>query len=178
MKELRLEFGNIRRRPSWWTIVLFAIGLVACVAGGWRWSLAQEQLSQVRAAAAQRAVIAENTKPSAAAASTFTVPSDQVQAINLAVGALNLPWSPLFARVESVLSADTALLALEPDGTSQTMRLVVEARDAGSMFAFVRRLSAPSLFGPGTRLVKHEVISQDPGHPYRFEIMVPWGNLR
>lgn len=178
MKALRIEFGSLRRHPPWWSFVLFVLGVAACVSGIWRFGVASEQLAAVRAAAAQETARMVSSRPRKPSEPVFTLPPDQVKAINKAIDALNFPWNDLFGKVESLRSRDVALLALEPDGATQTVRMVAEARDAASMLAFVERLGAQGAFGSGVLLVKHELNSQDPDRPYRFEVIARWGDVR
>ena len=178
MRTLRIEFGNLRQRPPWWSFVFFLLGLLACASGVWRCNQARDQLIDVRAAAAQKVASSAHEPPRRLSEPAFVLPSNRIKAINNAIDALNLPWNNLFSKVESTRSKDVALLALEPDGATQTVRLVAEARDAASMLAFVERLGAPDVFGPGTTLIKHELNFQDPERPYRFEVLAHWGEVR
>lgn len=178
MKALSLEFGNVRRRAPWWSFVLFVVGLLASMAGVWRLGLAQAQLSELRATAEKNAALAAPSRPHPLKQPALALAPGQVKAINYAINALNVPWNGLFERLEAVRSRDVALLALEPDSATATVRLSGEARDAASMLAFVNRLGASDVFGPGVMLVKHELNVQDADQPYRFEIQARWGEGR
>ena len=178
MKALRIDFGDVRGRAPWWSIVLFLVGLLACVSGVWRFAQAQANLADAQAVAALGRSQFARTLTSRVVEPAFTLPASEIAAVNRAIETLNLPWEGLFATIERLQSKDVALLTLEPDGGKRVVRLVAEARDAVSMLVFVKQLESTEFLGPGASLVKHEINLQDPDQPYRFEATAPWRGAR
>lgn len=172
MKAPLLDFARPRIRTPWWSVLLLLLGLAACAWGAWRHITLQAELARLQAVAAR-----EDAQRSAAPPPKpgVALPAAEARAVAQAVDRLNTPWQDLFQRVETLRSPDIALLALEPDPERRTVRLVAEARDLGSMLDFVTRASQRTAFGPGTSLVKHELVPQGADRPYRFELAAPWG---
>lgn len=105
----------------------------------------------------------------------------RIEAVNHAIGQLNLPWLDLFDAVERTLSTLSApstrisLLSLEPDAASQILRIQAEAKSADDMLDFVAALAAESFFRSAI-LIRHEINANDPNKPYRFTLEAQWGN--
>lgn len=85
----------------------------------------------------------------------------------------NRPWQVLFATLESLASADVALLSLTPDARKRQLRIAAEARDLGAMLAYHRKLEdTPAL--RDVSLVTHEFAEQVQGRPVRFSLVASW----
>ena len=98
-------------------------------------------------------------------------PSVQMAAQDLAT-----PWTLLLSELEkaSKESADqVAVLGVEPDHAKHTVRISAEARNLPLALAYVRRLqSSRSIEYP--MLDRHELRSDDPQRPVRFEMTGVW----
>ena len=103
----------------------------------------------------------------------LSLPAKQVDAINQAIRQLNLPWPDLFAAVEHALNEHISLLALEPEASSQTLRIQAEAKTADDMLDFVTALQADKAFR-SARLLRHEINENDKNKPYRFTLEAQW----
>ncbi len=79
--------------------------------------------------------------------------------------------------IEQGTPATIALLSLDPDPATRTLRIVAEARTSDAMLGFVELLKQQPFFSSAV-LVKHEVSDQDPNQPLRFQVDVQWTNRR
>jgi Tfp pilus assembly protein PilN len=88
---------------------------------------------------------------------------------------LNTPWSGLLTALGSSARKDVALLAVEPSAAKRSVRLTAEARDDDEMIAYLATLqSDPRL--KAVFLASHQVQTQAPGTPVRFQIQALWGD--
>lgn len=86
---------------------------------------------------------------------------------------LLLPWKELFAALEAAAIPDVALLSVEPDAKKHEVRITAEARDAGILFAYVKRLEGVPQFHD-VHLMRHEIREDDKQHPIRFMVAAFW----
>lgn len=87
---------------------------------------------------------------------------------------LNTPWSGLLTSLGSTARKDVALLGIEPSVAKRSVRLTAEARDDTEMLAYLAALQQdPQL--SSVILASHQVQSQAPGTPVRFQIQASWG---
>lgn len=149
--------------------LLVATGLAMGVAGIYGMqSLARQQEAQQ---AAQ-----DNLRARAAVQPAYPLPAisaPQAQAVNAAIGQLNLPWSRLLAAVEQATPATVALLELAPDAKKHLVKGVAEAASSDVMFAYLAALKRQPFLG-NVVLTSHEVDGQDPSRPLRFEFAAEW----
>ncbi|MBY0572790.1 MAG: PilN domain-containing protein [Undibacterium sp.] len=101
------------------------------------------------------------------------ISTEKAHSINQVIGQLNLPWSDLLDALEDVRVKEVALLDIQPQPQSHTIRIVAEAKTSDDMFAYVEKLSRLSFFQSAT-LSKHEVSEQDPNKPIRFQLDAQW----
>lgn len=101
------------------------------------------------------------------------VPEAQASAVNAAVRQMNLPWRALHDAVQSATPAGIALLALEPDAKTRTLRITAEAKNSDDMIGYIELLKQQDWFG-SVDLVRHEIEEQDPNRPIRFQIDAGW----
>lgn len=173
MKAPAIDFGPRRTPLPWWAVLLCLVAF-ACMADAlWRLGSAQaRQESAERALAQARDLLALRTPPAPAQA-RVELPAARVEAVNRAIGRLNLPWSRLFAALEATRGESIALVAVEPEAGKRTLKLAGEARSAADMLAYVDRLAGEGSFTRVT-LVKHQVNEQDANKPLRFQIEAGW----
>ena len=171
MRALRIEFSGARSAPPWWSIVLFTIGVGACMSAAWR--ISGLNLIETRASAdiarARAAVIARRSP----AAPVVVVADSRIDAINAAISDLNLPWQALFSSLEQVKPKNVALLSLEPNAGKHILRIFAETKQAEDMLEFVRLIRQQPQFTDAV-LMKHEVYMQDPNRPLRFSVEAVW----
>lgn len=176
MNKVRIDFApaSVRRTlfhtaPAAWMLAGVAFGLCAlAAAGGWR-LLEQRRMDEALAAATR----ARDAGLRAPAAPAPRIAASQADAVNAAVGQLNLPWRELHDAVAAATPAGIALLALEPDARKHALRITAEARNSTEMVAYVASLKQQEMFS-GVALARHEINEQDPNRPIRFQLDAEW----
>ena len=71
---------------------------------------------------------------------------------------LTVPWASLVQAIEQAATRDVAILQLQPDGESRSLKLTAQARHRDAMFEYLRRLGAARGLGE-VHLVSHQVVS-------------------
>ena len=155
---------------------LLALGLLALLAAGLRVATLQTQIGHLAAEIddAQRANRHERRPLQPTSAADKEATARELARANQVVASLNLGWSGLFKRLESIQLPGVTLLAVQPEsGTARRLRLSGEARRLEDALAYVKQLAST----PGLRnahLVSHEVL-QDGGRPtLRFVLVADW----
>ncbi len=177
MKPIRIDFapasaGRTLYRTSAASWLLGALGLALCVSA----ALAIVQLKaqqSAREAQLQKANAGRAAAP--APVLKVSIPEAQALAVNAAVAQLNLPWRDLQDALEQASSADVALLGLEPDPKTRTLRINAEARNSDAMLAYVEQIKEQEFF-VAAQLSKHDINEQDPNRPVRFTLDVQWSS--
>lgn len=162
---VRIDFSRRRRRPSAVVLLFLLAALVACGVAFNECYRAFDALQRKRDALSGAQLRARHTAPS--------VTAKQIEAMNGTIRQLNLPWSRLLDAIESKLSDQVALLALEPEATTRMLHLQAEARSAEDMIDFVEALDGDKRF-TSVRLRRHEIVESDRNHPYRFQLEAVW----
>lgn len=103
--------------------------------------------------------------------------TEEMRRAQLLVKRLGASWSELFDAVESSAGGQVALLSIQPDAQSGSVRISAEAKDIASAMAFAERLSAEGKLA-GVHLTEHEVRRQDPQRPVRVNLVAHWGSAR
>ena len=89
---------------------------------------------------------------------------------------LNYPWESLLNLMETVQHPDVALLALDPKSRNGQIRLTAEAKDASAMMSYVAALQQTSQL-QNALLTTHQIQTQQPGSPFKFQILAQWKDL-
>jgi Tfp pilus assembly protein PilN len=111
----------------------------------------------------------------AAAAPRVAVDAEQADAVNGAIGRLNLPWRDVFDALEAATPASVALLAVEPDARHGLLRVEAEVGSTEEMIGYVERLKRQA-FLSSVFLVKHEINADDANQPLRFQVEARWSD--
>jgi Tfp pilus assembly protein PilN len=101
------------------------------------------------------------------------IPEQQAKAVNAAIAKLNLPWRDLFDAIESATPPSIAVVSLEPDASKRAIRGTAEAATSDSMVAYIDGLKHQALF-IDVVLTRHEINTQDPNKPLRFQFEAEW----
>ena len=167
MQRIDLDFVRRRRASRWAGRVLLAAAL------GMAGDLATTYVGLQRDVKANEAIVAraQPHKPVAA------VSREEMALAKDTVERLALPWSKLFAALESAATDQVALLAIEPDTKSGTVKISGDSKDYLAALTYVLNLSrAESL--SHVQLVRHEVKQNDPQHPVAFSISAAWNEAK
>lgn len=173
MRPLTLDF--IRPSfPRWPGILLLVLGGGLALGGYLEYRTASERaedaalrLDKLQGGASRPA---SGSRPSRQLSQETAADMQQAQQV---ADFLLLPWHELFAALEAAALGDVALLAIEPDPKKNQVRISAEARDADTLFAYLKRLEkVPQL--QDVHLLRHEVREDDPQHPVRFTVAAYW----
>ncbi len=166
MQAIKLDFSRSRAAPRWIApaLLLVAIAFAGDVAGAF--------LRTVHDIAKSESALARVEPHSPRSARK--VSPEELAAARETMRSLSTPWDKLFAALESASSDQVALLAIEPDPKSGTVRITGDSKDYLAALTYVLNLSrAPSL--SGVELVRHEVKQNDPQKPVTFIVSATWG---
>jgi Tfp pilus assembly protein PilN len=90
---------------------------------------------------------------------------------------LGLPWTKLFAALEAAADDQVALLAIEPDTKSGTVKISGDSKDYLAALGYVLNLSQAEALS-NVQLVRHEVKQNDPQRPVAFSISAAWNEVK
>ena len=167
MQRIQLDFVRRRPRSRWAGHVLLAVALG--VAGDMAFTFAQLE----RAVKANEAVVARAQPRKAVAA----VSNDELAMARDTVERLGLPWTKLFAALESAATDQVALLAIEPDTKTGTVKISGDSKDYLAALGYVLNLSQAEALSH-VQLVRHEVKQNDPQRPVSFSISAAWNEVK
>lgn len=96
-----------------------------------------------------------------------------IELTNRIIAELTVPWEELFNAVESAQNGDIALLELQPDTHRKILTISGEARNFTALSGYLHRVQAQRSFA-NVYLLRHEVQTEDPQRPIRFELKADW----
>ena len=164
MQRIELDFIRRAQRSRWAGRVLLAVAI------GLAGDMAFSYAGLVRSVKENESIVAraQPGKPPAAPAS-----AEEVALARDTVERLALPWPKLFAALEAAASDQVALLAIEPDTKSGTVKISGDSKDYLAALGYVLNLSKADALSH-VQLVRHEVKQNDPQRPVAFSITAAW----
>jgi Fimbrial assembly protein (PilN) len=165
----RIELDFIRRGPRspWAGRVLLAVAL------GMTLDMALSYAQLERAMNANEAIVAR-----AQPRKHTSAPSAEEAALARdTVARLALPWAKLFAALEAAGNDQVALLAIEPDTKTGTVKISGDSKDYLAALTYVLNLSQADALSH-VQLVRHEVKQNDPQHPVAFSVSAAWNEVK
>jgi len=167
MQGIELDFIRRAPRSRWAGRVLLAVGLG--IAGDMAFTYAQLDT----AVKANEAIVARAHphKP------VQGVSTEDVALARDTVERLGLPWSKLFSALEAAANERVALLAIEPDTKTGTVKISGDSKDYLAALTYVLNLSQSDALS-NVQLVRHEVKQTDPQHPVAFSISAAWNEVK
>jgi Tfp pilus assembly protein PilN len=173
MRALDIDF--LRQRPTvpplaWLLLLAGAIGMALVLLDA---AAARDELQAAQEQLERRQRIARAGQP-ARPARAVALSAEQQRAGERLEAALDRPWGPLLADLETLACDRVALIGLELQADGQRLRLVGEARQMADVVAYVRRLRAL----PSTRrasLSAHEQRQEGNVALVRFTVDAQWG---
>lgn len=177
MKPVRIDFARPSLRRAIWRTsftyrVLSLLGLALCTTA--IVAILQTRAIQREQQARKTQALKEQMRSAAPVKKTL-IPLAQANAVNQIVAKLNLPWHELQEAIENATSGKVALLTLEPDAKSHTMKITAETPNSDEMLAYIERLKRQEFFLDAV-LNKHEINEQDAQRPLRFQLDVQWSD--
>ena len=162
----RIELDFIRRAPRsrWAGRVLLAVAL------GLAGDMAYSYASLIGAVKQNESIIAraQPKRPAAAPAA-----AEEVALARDTVERLALPWPKLFAALEAAASDQVALLAIEPDTKSGTVKISGDSKDYLAALTYVLNLSRVEGLSR-VQLVRHEAKANAVG----FSVSASWNGSK
>jgi hypothetical protein len=167
VQRIALDFVRRAPRSRWAGRVLLAVALG--VAGDMAFTFAQLE----RAVKANGAVVARAQPRKAVAHAS----PEELALARDTVERLGLPWTKLFAALESAASDQVALLAIEPDTKSGTVKISGDSKDYLAALGYVLNLSQADALS-NVQLMRHELKQNDPQRPVAFSISAAWNEVK
>lgn len=171
MRALQLDYARARRSAAA-GMILLALGITV---GTWTVSeylAAREQLALEDARLEQGRNAGKRTSASGSSVARETA-AQEIQTAQLVLARLAVRWADLFNALESTRTDGVALLAVEPDASQATVKILAEARNSSEMINYVERLQAAQRLVNVT-LVSHQLKASDPLQPLRFTVLASW----
>jgi hypothetical protein len=144
MQRIELDFVRRAPRSRWAGRVLLAVALG--VAGDMAFTFTQLE----RAVKSNEAVVAR-AQPRKAVSQ---VTNEELALARDTVERLGLPWTKLFAALEAAASDQVALLAIEPDTKTGTVKITGDSKDYLAALGYVLNLSQAEALS-NVQLVRH-----------------------
>jgi Fimbrial assembly protein (PilN) len=168
MQRIQLDFVRRGPRSRWAPRVLLACAL------GLAGDMAVSYVQTLREVHASQAIVAR-AKPRAAPVAKAS--PEELALARDTVERLGLPWARLFAALEAAGSDKVALLAIEPDTKSGTVKISGDSKDYLAALGYVLTLSQNDALSH-VQLVRHELKQNDPQHPVAFSISAAWNEAK
>jgi Tfp pilus assembly protein PilN len=92
---------------------------------------------------------------------------------NAILDQINLPWEALFDAIEQAATEEIALLSLQPNVSSRTVRIGGEARSMSELLDFVEALERESVF-ENVHLLNYKIKQDNPHRPVVFLLTAAW----
>ncbi|RJP72653.1 MAG: hypothetical protein C4535_00305 [Comamonadaceae bacterium] len=170
MHPLRIDFLQRRRPASLLGWALMLAGATGMSVAAWDYSQAQDELR----AALDRAERQDRGSKVQRVSSAPAVAPALAQAAARAGAALSLPWGRLLRELETQADPQVALLGVEAQGATRTLRVTGEARGMTEVVGYVERLRT-SPMALSVVLGTHELRSVEGIEVIRFTVDVDWG---
>ena len=160
--------GPLRRHRQLavWVLLAVSIALSAATIG---WNVVLRERIQAETTQLQMLrrgpEIAPRTRQSATPALAA-----EVDAVNLVIRRLSIPWGKLFQAVEAAKSTRVFILTMKPDLQQRELRLSGESDDFPAVTEFIEALAKQPVL-PQVHLTSHET---RPSGRIHFEISAQW----
>lgn len=164
MKRVELDYLARRRRPALAGLVVLAVSLAAAGELALRYRDVRVELAGLEA---QSGLIAPERRVLRAVPKERL--DEETRLAEAVVRQLTLPWGALIGAIEQAATRDVAILQLQPDAESRTLRITAEARHREAMFEYLRRLAAARGLAE-VHVVSHQVQRDDPQRPMQFTV--------
>ncbi len=150
MNALAINFVQGRRLASPLGLLLLVVGVAAAGVVAWDYQEARDALDRVELRQAR--VTRPASAPRPIAGTTAADPArngatgaNAAKAIEVVAAQLSLPWDAMLRAVETGSDPTVALLSVEAQGQTRTVRISGEAKSMSDVAAYVRRLRASPL---------------------------------
>lgn len=97
----------------------------------------------------------------------------EITQANAILDQINLPWETLFDAIEHAATDEIALLSLQPNVASRTLRLSGEAKSMSELLDFVEALERELVF-ENVHLLNYKIKQDNPHRPIIFLLTAVW----
>ena len=172
MNSLDLNFLRRRRLVSMPGLVLFALGAAALSVVGMDYRAARAELNRV-----ELGLAAPRKSDATAAQRDLALPAatDEKQAVERVRAQLNTPWDVVLREIATRAGPSVALLELEAQGQTRSLRITGEAKTMSDVVAFVGRLRESKIIETAN-LSRHEEVMSASVKVIRFSLDANWKN--
>lgn len=170
MNTLDINFVRRRRFSSLAGLLLLAVGMLAVGVVGVDYLDAREELTRVELG------LSKSQKPAVRPLrreNTGTAVADEKQSVERVNAQLNLPWDEVLREIAIRTGPSVALLDMEAQGQTRTLRLTGEAKTMSDVVAFVGRLRESPLIEVAN-LSRHEQAQAASVSVIRFSLDAVW----
>lgn len=173
MDALRLDYQIPSRRSRPLLLLLLFIGALAAIAITVESSSLKRQIGE-RSTALQQARLAHTPQPQRSQKEQ-RLSAGMQKAQEDILARLSLPWVALFKALEGAQDGTIALLAIEPNIKTGTVRLTAESGSLERALAYLDRLQQQPALREVT-LIEHEIAVEMAGQPVRFTLILAWSH--
>jgi hypothetical protein len=165
MKRVELDYLAPARRPAWPGLLLLVVALAVAAALFERYRDTQAELARLQLAHGMLP-----PAPRAAPPPSRERLDAETRNAESVVRQLALPWAALIQALEASATREVAILQLQPDADTRSVRVTAEARSREAMFEYLRRLAAAPVLADA-HVVNHQVQRDDPQRPIQFSVL-------
>lgn len=97
----------------------------------------------------------------------------EITQANAILDQINLPWETLFDAIEHAATEEIALLSLQPNVSSRTLRISGEAKSIPELLDFVEALERELVF-ENVHLLNYKIKQDNPQRPIIFLLTAAW----
>jgi hypothetical protein len=172
MKRVELDYLAPSRGPIWPGLIVLAVSLVVAGALMARYRDTHNELARLQATGK---LVSPERRPQVSLSKERL--EAEVKSAESVVRELSLPWASLIQAIEQSSTREVALLQLQPDPETRTVKLTAEARTREAMFDYLRRLGSAKGLAE-IHVVSHQLQREDPQHPIQFSVQASLRSAR
>lgn len=172
---LGIDFIEHRRVASPLGLLLFAVGVVVMGVVIADYLDAHEELQRVETQHARLLRQMRHDAVPRRRENPVVMAQTDAKAAERVFSQLNLPWNALLHELENLADSDIALLSIECQGQTRTLRLTGEAKTMADVVAYVTRLRESPQVVAAT-LSGHEEKQAGAVEVIRFSLDVDWNS--
>jgi hypothetical protein len=172
VQAIAINFVRPQGHASPLGLILFVVGVLVVGAVAVDYRDALDELERVQAQQLRQ------LRPTSSARLTQGQPAGargESYAMERAIGQLQLPWDAVLREIEKSANSSVALLSVEAQGRSRTLRLTGEAKTMAEVVAYTRRLRESPLIA-AANVTHHENKDGGPVSLIRFAIEASWNS--
>jgi len=171
---LQLDYQMKVRRGGKLSLLLLFIGMVSIVAVTLQYTTIQNQITSLSHQIETITLrdLSDNTRNK-----TITLESaGEVTSTNAVIAQLSLPWNTLFKALEDSRNSSIALLGIEPNMKTHTVRIFGETKKLPNISQYLKQLQKQDVFYD-VILSEHELTVAEGNSHVRFTITASWKGM-